>query len=381
MGVQGFPTLKIIQPTKKSGKPIVEDYQGPRSTKGIVDAVVDKIPNHVRRIQDKGLQDWLAEKNDTAKAILFTDKGTTSALLRAIAVDFLDVVSMAQIRNKETTAVEMFGITKFPTLVLLPGGEKDAITYDGQMKKPSMVEFLSQIAPPNPDPAPQKAKPAKKAAKDDAKKSAKDSSSFSSASSSHKSTEASEAAASGTSVVIDDQGIPTQSPDPNTIPKDAPTPGVVPDAPASLPALATLEELEKKCFGPKTTTCVLALLPALPEPDAVLPESATLALASLSALADKHAKRQGKLFPFYTVAAANIGATNVRTGLGLNEAGLEIVAINGKRGWWRRYEKEDYGHAEIESWIDNIRLGEGSKQKLPDGVLAVEEQGKEHDEL
>ena len=31
MGVQGFPTLKIVRPGKKAGKPLVEDYQGARS--------------------------------------------------------------------------------------------------------------------------------------------------------------------------------------------------------------------------------------------------------------------------------------------------------------------------------------------------------------
>ena len=35
MGVQGFPTLKIVKPGKKPGKPIVEDYQGARSAKAI----------------------------------------------------------------------------------------------------------------------------------------------------------------------------------------------------------------------------------------------------------------------------------------------------------------------------------------------------------
>src|SRR2546430_15435214 len=58
MGVQGFPTLKIIRPGKKAGKPAVEDYQGGRSAKAIVDAVIERIPNHVKRVQDEGLEAW-----------------------------------------------------------------------------------------------------------------------------------------------------------------------------------------------------------------------------------------------------------------------------------------------------------------------------------
>lgn len=153
--------MKIVKPGKKAGKPIVEDYQGARSAKAIVDAVVDKIPNHVKRLKDDDYQDWL-EDGDGAKAILFSDKGTTSALLKAIAIDFLGAINVAQIRDKEKEAVEVFNVDKFPTLVLLPGDGKDPVTYDGEMKKDDLVKFLSKAADPNPDPPPKKAKSSSK---------------------------------------------------------------------------------------------------------------------------------------------------------------------------------------------------------------------------
>lgn len=378
MGVQGFPTLKIIKPSKKTGKPVVEDYQGARTTKAIVDAVIEKIPNHVKRVTDSVLEGWLAESNDTAKAILFTEKGTTSALLRALAVDFLGGISFGQIRSKDAGAIELFGVDAFPTLVLLPGGDKEGLVYDGEMKKDPMVAFLGQIAPPNPDPAPKKTKPsAKKPTKDDKNKSAKDSSSFSEASSSHKSADASEAAASATSIVLEDEATPSESPEPIATPEDAPTPAAMPDVPPPIPTLATPEELQMACLGEKTSTCVLALLPTVDTPDSSLPESATLALASLAELTKKHAQRHGKLFPFYSVPALNAGSTALRSGLNIKGDGeIELVAVNGRRGWWRHYGKEEFGVMDIENWIDAIRLGEGSKQKIPEGVILAK-----HDEL
>ena len=115
-GVQGFPTLKIIKPGATPGKPIVEDYQGPRTAKGIVDAVIDKMPNHVKRVDDKTLESWLAEANDTAKAILFTDKGKTSALLKSVAIEYKGSIRVAQIRNtdKEKASLELFGSRNSP---------------------------------------------------------------------------------------------------------------------------------------------------------------------------------------------------------------------------------------------------------------------------
>ncbi len=388
MGVQGFPTIKTVKPSKKPGRPVVEDYQGPRTAKAIVDAVVDKIPNHVKRVGDKGLESWLAENNDTAKAVLFSEKGTTSALLKALSVDFLGAISFAQIRDKEKASIELFGITTYPTLLLLPGGSTEALVYDGEMKKGPMTTFLSGVAPPNPDLAPKKAKTPKKtskASKDDKKEREKDteaSSTFASASSSHASSEASEAAASSTTITLEEASNPTESPDPVATPEDAPAPAPVADLPPPIPTIGSEDELRKACLGSKTTTCILLLLPMVPEGETTISESTTTALASLGGIAEKHVQRKGNLFPFYAVPATNTVSSSLRDILSLgSEAETELVAVNARRSWWKRYGDKDFGRDTVEDWIDTIRLGEGKKEKLPDGLVKEEKKPEDHDEL
>ncbi|GFF52406.1 putative protein disulfide-isomerase DDB_G0275025 [Aspergillus udagawae] len=367
MGVQGFPTLKIVTPSKKPGKPKVEDYQGARSAKAIVDAVVDRIPNHVKKVTDKDLNQWLSEDKEAPKAILFTEKGTTSALLKAVAIEFLGSIKVGQIRNKESDAVEKFGVKEFPTLVLVPGGDKEPIIYDGELKKQAIIEFLSQVAAPNPDPVP---------ASTEAK---------SSKSKSTKSTKSAKSPKSSTILNEEAENLkPTESPDPKVVPDDATEskPAQVPIQAPPIPVLPTAEALEAACLTPTSGTCVLALLPEPREADAEVAGPAKEALASLSEIAHKHALRKSKLFPFYSVPAVNSGAKTLRAGLGLSEdqTSVEIIALNGRRGWWRRYdasESQDYGAVSVEAWIDAIRLGEGSKSKLPEGVLV--EQTKEGD--
>jgi len=357
MGVQGFPTLKIVKPGKKFGSPVVEDYQGPREAKGIVDAVISKIPNHVKRITDKELDSFLAEGNDTAKAILFTEKGTTSALLKALSVDFLGSITVAQIRNKEKAAVEGFGITKFPTVVLLPGGEAEGMVYEGELKKDGLVEFLSQVSPPNPDPAPAKVKmPKKKADKGDKK--AKES--FESASSAHASSDAASAAGSATEEILEEDVKPTESPSPEVEKED---PIVLENFAPPLPALATSEELAHSCFAEKSGTCILAFVPV------ERGDSASTALTSLAEISHKHHHAKRTLFPFYTVPDDNIDSASIKKSLGLS-ADVEIIAINRKRGWWRKYEGSDLGLEAVENWVDAIRMGEGAKSKLPEGIIA-----------
>ncbi|TDZ39934.1 putative protein disulfide-isomerase [Colletotrichum trifolii] len=341
MGVQGFPTLKIVRPGKKTGKPVVEDYQGPRTATGIVEAVVDKIANHVKRVADKDLDSFL--EGDKPKAILFTEKGSTSALLRSVAIDFLDVVTVAQVRSKETAAVEKFGIKSFPTLLLLPGGDKEPIVYDGELKKDGLVKFISQVAEPNPDPAPAKGeKKAEKEAEKKSKPAAKSSSSEKPAATEEASAEAE---------------TPVETPA-----SEESTPAA-PVAPA-IPVIAVPEKLQEECLNAKSHTCVLALVPAKEN------EQAQKALNSLAEIAFKHAQGQRKLFPFFSVPEDNTAGAAVVKSLSL-AGDVEIVAVNGRRGWWRHYEG-NFDAKNVEDWIDAIRLGEGAKQKIPDGLIVEE---------
>jgi protein disulfide-isomerase A6 len=337
MGVQGFPTLKIVRPGSKKGKPIVEDYQGPRTAKDIVDAVVDKINNHVKRVSDKEIDEFLATKNESAKAILFTEKGTTSALLKSLAIDFLDVITVGQVRNTQKKAVEMFGIEKFPTLVLLPGGDQDSIVYDGELKKEAMVKFLSQAGSPNPDPAPKKSKAKSSTPKKPAKGAEKEPETEPSAEGEEKITE------------------PTGD---DNIQKP-----VIFEGPLPIPIINSADKLVKNCLNSKSHTCVLAFVPKENRG-----ESAEKALSSLAQLAHKHqGKRQ--LFPMYEVHTDDAHSKDLLKALELS-ADVQVLAVNARRGWWRLYEGGDFGHESIESWVDQIRLSEGVKRKLPEGIIA-----------
>lgn len=339
LGVQGFPTLKIVKPGKKPGKPVVSDYQGPRSAKEMADAVVDKISNHVKRVQDKDLDGWLEEGNSTAKAILFSDKGQVSALLKSLAIDFLGSISFGQIRSANEKAVETFGITKYPTLVLLPGGDKEGIVYDGEMKKDPMTEFLSQVASPNPDPAPAKAKASKKDKSKAAKEKASDA--------------AEEAVKNEEPIIIENE---EQKP--------------VKSESKGLPLLMMLVDtgkLQDHCLTRKSATCILALLPTKEDPSAPLPESAQKALNSLGEIQHKHKQRSGSAaLHFYSVPADIALGQQLRS---LGKEDVEVIALNAKRRWIKRYGGEDgYEHVPVEAWVDSIRMGEGAKNKLPTEV-------------
>ena len=362
MGVKGFPTLKIIKPGKKAGsKPFVEDYQGPREAKAIIDAVQSKINNHVTYLKDKDLEAFLKDNIDTAKAILFTEKSYTNPQWKAVAIDFLGSMKVAQIKSTEKATVELFGITKFPTVILIPGGQTDAIEYDGEKGKEPLLKWLSEKSgvAPNPDPAPKSSKSkTQKPDKKEKKSSSKAESKFKSASKSHKSSEASSAAASATDETIIDDAKPTESPSPEV---DSEKPTVLDDkterSNPSIPVLLNTEELVTACLTPTAGVCILAFVPA---------EGA--AVQSVRTLSDIKAKYSNKnLFPFYTLPETFDAARDLKQALGLT-GDVNIIAINTKRGWMRKYSGTEYGQEPLESWIDAVRMGDGEKTVLP-GVL------------
>lgn len=337
-GIQGFPTLKIVRPGKKYGKPVVDDYNGPRSAKEIVSATVDKINNHVKKVTDKDVEGFLSKNNDTAKAILFTEKGTTSALLKSIAIDYLDVIQVAQIRNKESKANEIFGIENYPSLVLLPGGDKPSVLYDGEMKKEGMIKFLSQVAEPNPVTGAEKAKAKKDKKEKPAKKTEPKS----------EEPEAAEAPA------------PSSEPTPETK-------AATKEPLALTGVIDNAIELTKACLNPKAGTCVLAFVPKDHS------EGADKALEGLRGVGIKYdGPVARRVFPFYEVHTDDANVASMLESFHL-ENKVEIVAINGKRGWWRLYEG-DHSHDSLMTWIDTIRLNEGGKRKLPEIKIFVQEE-------
>ena len=165
----------------------------------------------------------------------------------------------------------------------------------------------------------------------------------------------------------------SESPDPIAN-KDAPTPVAVPDVAPPIESLEAQADLQSKCLGPNTGTCLLALLPQKTAPEAEYPQAVLSALGSLADLAQKHKSRGDHLFPFYAVPPSNPGKEALLSGLELGKSDdASLIAVNGKRKWWKSYDaSKGFTSSAIEDWVDAMRMGEGKKHKLPQDLLASE---------
>jgi len=322
-GVQGFPTLKVFKPGKKKGKPIIEDYQGARKAGAIVSHVAELIPNHVTRITDAKFDDFLSENNETAKAILFTNKGATTPLWKALAIDYLGVMGFAQIRDKEKSAVEAFRISKYPTVVLLPGGDAEGIVYEGSgFSKDALLKFFQATVPLTEE---------------------------TSSSAEPNGEETSSTQESKTTTVKE---TPTLEPKP------------------TIPTLENQDSLTSACLQPKSKTCILAIIPSSAPAD-VLTEVYSKLLSRSPAGA----------FKVYILSAESTHAQELAEKLLMVGGGTKLVALNARRGWLRRFGGDVDSEEDVLAWLDATRLGDGAKEKLPAGFVIEEKEEEGHSEL
>ncbi len=377
--VKGFPTLKIARPGPKLGRPGFDDYQGGRSAKAMTQAVLEKLPNHVTRLTEKTYAQWHdGDARDAPKAILFSDKGVTSNTYKALASDFFGKIQFAQVRDKERGLVERFGIESFPKLVLVPPKDEEHVVYDGEMTKDAMLAFLSQVSPLNEPVSKSKDKKSKKAKDTSKKTQTKDKEAsekeakFAKASVSHKAVEAEAAQTSAMSMTVEEGELPVETPEARVKTDSSSWPTVLLDESAQLPRLESLETLRQKCLQPSSGISVLLLAPEPRDGDNGLSEPAVQALDALVAVARKHAQRNAKLWPFYVVTNEESTASQIAVHLDLEQASQPtIVAIHGKKGWWKTYAGSSFTTDDVEAWIDSVRMGEGAKKKLPPALLDV----------
>jgi len=157
--IQGFPTIKLFGSTFKKtpdGKGVMkepEDYNGPRTATDMAKFALSKLPNFVTKVTSKNVEEVLAGSPDLAKVLLFTNKKETTPLYKALAVDYHYQLNLGEVKDTEKDVVSRFGVTKYPTLVVVPVSG-DQVVYDGELKHEALSKFLKPFAKEIPKPGP-----------------------------------------------------------------------------------------------------------------------------------------------------------------------------------------------------------------------------------
>ncbi|KAK3238485.1 hypothetical protein CYMTET_51508 [Cymbomonas tetramitiformis] len=128
--INGVPTIKLFKPVNGGGKGSNKNkkeiivYNGERKAKAMIAFFSEHMPSHVHRVSEKSFADFV--KTDVPLAVLFTTKSSTPTLIKAISVEFLGRVKLAEVSKAARSVAAQFNITEYPTLVAIPPHGIDA---------------------------------------------------------------------------------------------------------------------------------------------------------------------------------------------------------------------------------------------------------------
>jgi len=153
--IKGYPTIRAF----KAGKWI--EYKGDRSAGSIKDWALALLPTDVIKIVSKApqLEEFLnlsgggggAVKGANsarwgAGVILFTSKSETSALYKSLAMRYKGKLAFGEVRSSNAELSKRFGVTSYPTLIAVCGGdEKAVVMYTDEMKNSKLTKFFNSF--------------------------------------------------------------------------------------------------------------------------------------------------------------------------------------------------------------------------------------------
>jgi len=161
--IESLPTVlafkAFLEPIEVQGekgltKPHVK-YQGPLKPAALAKWAVNFLSDPVDPVLDissKNINVFLEEQRAKYKGLLFSDKEKKSNLLRAVAhnfkIDYLTThwLPIGQVPHTEKEIVDRYGITTYPTLIIVDekGEQKDV--YSGQFSNSELSSFLKTHA-------------------------------------------------------------------------------------------------------------------------------------------------------------------------------------------------------------------------------------------
>ncbi|EFN59909.1 hypothetical protein CHLNCDRAFT_132941 [Chlorella variabilis] len=149
-GVRGYPTIKAF-----SGGHLHE-YKGDRSARHLKDWALGLLPKHIKTVnKQQHLADFLRQCTSgtgggSSKwgvcALLLSDKSETSALYKSLALRYKGKIAFGEALRSNAEISREFGVSKYPTLLVICGGNKDVVVkYEGEMKSTKLSRFLNQF--------------------------------------------------------------------------------------------------------------------------------------------------------------------------------------------------------------------------------------------
>jgi len=143
LDVEVLPELYIYFGKNKKVKVQLFEGLGPEF---LIKQNIDLMEKKVTKVTSHSYFSFLKENVHKPIILVFTERASTSILFLSLAKDFKDKVAFGEV-NKSDQLVSKFGVTEFPTVILVEDGlEHKGKVYTGKPKKESIIHFITENA-------------------------------------------------------------------------------------------------------------------------------------------------------------------------------------------------------------------------------------------
>lgn len=140
-GIKGYPTIKVFKPAASAP----EDYNGARSAASMSEFLIATLPNNVVSLTSATASKfWSQAPTSALRVVLFTSKTATSPLFKAKAMEYAKRAVFGEVRQSAKDLCEKYGVSTFPTLMLLTAEDSDPVKFEGPIKAETVSAWLKE---------------------------------------------------------------------------------------------------------------------------------------------------------------------------------------------------------------------------------------------
>jgi len=149
--IQAYPTILIFRAEKMHKDKQPRRYNGRHDRQALVNSGLNFLnADFVMFVNDDNVDSFLDASHDgLARAILFTDKPTTTHMFKSLALNVKDRMVCGESRDAPQLMAR-FGVVSFPTLIVVTQ-EGKMVPFKGKLSFPSLMDFLKEHALMDPD--------------------------------------------------------------------------------------------------------------------------------------------------------------------------------------------------------------------------------------
>jgi len=146
--VTKFPSLWLFPAGARHDQ--LQEYSGKMTWKEITSFGMNSIPgDSVLGVRASNLDQFLFEETEGAtlpKVFLFSDKTSTPPLYKAVARNMKKSFRFGVISYLEKELLERYNVEKFPTILVVPAGNRPPTVYNGDVSFQAITEYLKKQA-------------------------------------------------------------------------------------------------------------------------------------------------------------------------------------------------------------------------------------------